>query len=52
MAEILSDTEVTAYIYCKSRNLPNTDTQIYSTHLRSLLGHQVVQNGEKMEKWA
>ena len=24
---LLGDTEVTANIYCKSRNLPNTDTQ-------------------------
>ena len=31
---LLGDPEVTAYIYCKSRKLPNTDTQIYSTHLR------------------
>ena len=31
---ILGDPEVTANIYCKSRNLPNTDTQIYSTQLR------------------
>ena len=33
---------VTANIYCKSRNLPNTDTQNYSTDLRYLLGHPVV----------
>ena len=32
--ELLGDPEVTANIYCKSRNLPNTDTQIYSTDLR------------------
>ena len=32
--EILGDPEVTANIYCKSRNLPNTDTQNYSTDLR------------------
>ena len=25
--DVLSDPEVTANIYCKSRNLPNTDTQ-------------------------
>ena len=31
---ILGDPEATAYIYCKSRNLPNTDTQNYSTDLR------------------
>ena len=31
---ILGDPEVTAYIYCKTRNLPNTNTQNYSTHLR------------------
>ena len=31
---ILGDPEVTANIYCKSRNLPNTDTQNYSTDLR------------------
>ena len=30
----LGDPEVTANIYCKSRNLPNTDTQNYSTDLR------------------
>ena len=28
---ILCDPEVTANIYCKPRNLPNTDTQNYST---------------------
>ena len=38
---ILGDPEVTANIYCKSRNLPNTDTQNYSTDLRQLLGHPV-----------
>ena len=32
--DILSDPEVTANIYCKSRNLPNTDTQNNSTDLR------------------
>ena len=32
--EILGDPEVTASIYCKSRNLPNTDTQNHSTDLR------------------
>ena len=31
---ILGDPEVTANIYCKSRNHPNTDTQNYSTDLR------------------
>ena len=31
---ILGDPEVTANIYCKSRNLPNTDTQNYTTDLR------------------
>ena len=31
---ILGDPEVTSNIYCKSRNLPNTDTQNYSTDLR------------------
>ena len=31
---ILGDPEVTANIYWKSRNLPNTDTQNYSTDLR------------------
>ena len=31
---LLGDPEVTANIYCKSRNLPNTDTQNYSTELR------------------
>ena len=36
---ILGDPEVTANIYCKSRNLPNTDTQNYSTDLQRLLGH-------------
>ena len=30
----LGDPEVTANICCKSRNLPNTDTQNYSTDLR------------------
>ena len=38
---ILGDPEVTANIYCKSRNLPNTDTQNYGTDLRQLLGHPV-----------
>ena len=38
---ILGDPEVNANIYCKSRNLPNTDTQNYSTDLRQLLGHPV-----------
>ena len=33
-SEILGDPEVTVNIYCKSRNLPNTDTQNYSTDLR------------------
>ena len=33
-AIILGDPEVTANIYCKSSNLPNTDTQNYSTDLR------------------
>ena len=28
-AHILGDPEVTANIYCKSRNLPNSDTQKY-----------------------
>ena len=32
--DILGDLEVTANIYCKLRNLPNTDTQNYSTDLR------------------
>ena len=32
--KILGDPEVTANVYCKSRNLPNTDTQNYSTDLR------------------
>ena len=31
---ILGDPGVTANIYCKSRNPPNTDTQNYSTDLR------------------
>ena len=31
---LLDDPEVTANIYCKSRNLPNTDTQNYSTDLQ------------------
>ena len=31
---VLGDPEVTANIYCKSRNLPNTDMQNYSTDLR------------------
>ena len=31
---VLGDPEVTANIYCKSNNLPNTDTQNYSTDLR------------------
>ena len=38
----MGDPEVTANIYCKSRNLPNTDTQNYSKDLRELLGHPVV----------
>ena len=28
---VLGDPEVTSNIYCKSRKLPNTDTQNYST---------------------
>ena len=32
--DILGDPEVTANIYCKSRNPPNMDTQNYSTDLR------------------
>ena len=40
-AKLLGDPEVTANIYCKSRNLTNTDTQNYSTDLRLLLGHPV-----------
>ena len=31
---ILDDPEVTPNIYCKSRSLPNRDTQNYSTDLR------------------
>ena len=31
---ILGDPEVTANMYFKSRNLPNTDTQNYSKDLR------------------
>ena len=31
---LLGDPEVTANIYCKSRNLPNTVTKKYSTDLR------------------
>ena len=31
---VLGDPEVTANIYCKSPNLPNTDAQNYSTDLR------------------
>ena len=34
MKGVLGDPEVTANIYCKSRKLPNTDTQNYSTDLR------------------
>ena len=33
-AHLLGDKEVTANIYCKSRNLPNADTQNDSTDLR------------------
>ena len=36
---MLGDPEVTANIYCKSRNLPNTDTQNQSTDLRYPLDH-------------
>ena len=32
--DLLGDPEVTANIYCKSRNRPNADTQNYSTDLR------------------
>jgi len=39
--ELLGDPEATANIYCKTRNLPNKDTQNYSTELRYLLGHPV-----------
>ena len=38
---LLGDPEVTANVFCKSRNLPNTDTQNYSTDLRYLPGHPV-----------
>ena len=31
---VLGDPEVTANIYCKSHNLPNTEMQNYSTDLR------------------
>ena len=31
---VLGDQDVTANIYCKSRSLPNTDTQNVSTDLR------------------
>ena len=31
---VLGDPEVTANTYCKSRNLPNTDSQNYRTDLR------------------
>ena len=31
---VLGDPEVTANIYCKPRNLPNTYTQNYSTDMR------------------
>ena len=31
---LLGDPEVTANIYCKSRNLPETDKQSYSADLR------------------
>ena len=31
---LLGDPEVTANIYCKSRNLPNTYTEYYSTDWR------------------
>ena len=37
----LGDPEVTANIYYKSRNLPNTDTQNYSKDLHSFLGQPV-----------
>ena len=33
-SELLGDPEVTANIYCKSRNLPNADTKNYGTDLR------------------
>ena len=33
-AQVLGDPGVTANIYCKSLNLPNTGTQNYSTDLR------------------
>ena len=39
--KLLGDPEVTANIFCISRNLPNTDTQNYSTDLWRLLGHPV-----------
>ena len=32
--DVLDDPEVNANIYCKSRDLLNTDTQFYSTDLR------------------
>ena len=41
---LLGDPEVTANIYCKSRNLPNTDTQNYTTDLREILSR-----GERKE---
>ena len=40
--EILGESKVTAYIYFKTRNLPNTYTQIYSTHFQYFLGHPVL----------
>ena len=40
-ASVLGDPEVTTNIYCKSRNLPNKDTQNYSTDLQKLLGPSV-----------
>ena len=42
-SELLGDPEVIANMYCKARNLPNTDTQNYSTDLRELLSHPEVQ---------
>ena len=38
---VLGDPELTANINCKSRNLPNMDTDYYGIDLRYFLGHQI-----------
>ena len=43
MSYILGDPEFTTNIYCKSRNLPNTDMQITVQICGNFAGHPVLQ---------